>query len=56
MKRTPSTKLGLFIVLILVFFAAWTNGAEIKEEVIADTVILKPVIKEFNKQSRVDVR
>ena len=47
MKRTPRTKLGLFIVLILVFFAAWTNGAEIKEEVKADTVILKPVIKEF---------
>jgi phosphatidylserine decarboxylase len=47
MKRTSRTKLGLFIVLILVFFAAWTNGAEIKEEVKADTVILKPVIKEF---------
>jgi phosphatidylserine decarboxylase len=47
MKRTSHTKLGLFIILILVFFAAWTNGAEIKEEVKADTVILKPVIKEF---------
>ena len=47
MKRTSHTKLGLFIILILVFFAAWTNGAGIKEEVIADTVKLKPVIKEF---------
>jgi len=47
MKRTSHTKLGLFIILILVFFAAWTNGAEIKEEVKADTVILEPVIKEF---------
>jgi len=47
MKRTSHTKLGLFIILILVFLAAWTNGAEIKEEVKADTVELKPVIKEF---------
>ena len=47
MKRTSHTKLGLFIILILVFFAAWTNGSGIKEEVIADTVKLKPVIKEF---------
>ena len=47
MKRTLHTKLGLLIILILVFFAAWTNGAGIKEEVIADTVKLKPVIKEF---------
>jgi phosphatidylserine decarboxylase len=47
MKRTSHTKLGLFIILILFFFAAWTSGVEIKEEVKADTVILKPVIKEF---------
>jgi phosphatidylserine decarboxylase len=47
MKRTSHTKLGLFIILILVFLAAWANGAEIKEEVKADTVELKPVIKEF---------
>ncbi len=47
MKRTSHTKLGLFIILILFFFAAWTNGAGIKEEVKADTVKLKPVIKEF---------
>ena len=39
--------MGLFIILTLVFFAAWTNGAGIKEEVRADTVELKPVIKEF---------
>jgi phosphatidylserine decarboxylase len=47
MERTSHTKLGLFIILTLVFFAAWTNGAGIKEEVRADTVELKPVIKEF---------
>ncbi len=47
MKRASHTKLGLFIILIIVFFAAWTNGAGIKEEVKADTVELKPVMKEF---------
>jgi len=47
MKRTSHTKLGLFIILILVFFAAWTNGEGIKEEVNAATVELKPVMKEF---------
>jgi len=47
MKRTSHTKLGLFIILIIVFFAAWTNGEGIKEEVKADTVELKPVMKEF---------
>jgi len=47
MERTSHTKLGLFTILILVFFAVWINGAGIKEEVKADTVELKPVIKEF---------
>jgi hypothetical protein len=47
LKRTAHTKLGLFIILIIVVFAALTNGAGIKEEVKADTVTLKPVIKEF---------
>ena len=47
MKRTSHTKLELFIILIIVFFAAWTNGTGIKEEVKADTIELKPVIKEF---------
>lgn len=49
MRRTLHTKLGLFIILIIVFFAAWTNGngEGIKEKVKADTVELKPVMKEF---------
>ncbi len=49
MRRTLHTKVGLFIILILVFSAAWANGSGegIKEAVKADTVELKPVMKEF---------
>ena len=49
MRRTLHVKLGLCIILILVFFAAWTNGngEGIKEKVKTDTVELKPVMKEF---------
>jgi phosphatidylserine decarboxylase len=47
MKRTFHSKLGLLIILTLVFFAPLTNGAGIQEEVKADTVKLKPVINEL---------
>jgi phosphatidylserine decarboxylase len=47
MKRTSHAKLGLFITLIIVFFAVWTNAEGIKEKVKADTVELKPVIEEL---------
>jgi hypothetical protein len=32
MKRTSHTELGLFIILIIVFFAAWTNAAQAMED------------------------
>lgn len=43
MKRASHTKMVLFVILILFFFAAGTNGEGIKEA----KVELKPVMKEF---------